>query len=73
MFPVCVTDWLPIVGVALAGLFTTLALAGRALQAMASGAPLDLRSARGAFWITVALSVGIYALYLILDETWLWY
>lgn len=73
MLAVCVTDWLPIVGVALAGVFTTMALAGRALQATTSGAPLDLSSARRAFWITVALTSGLYALYLIFSEAWLWY
>ncbi|MBW3582045.1 MAG: hypothetical protein KY455_03005 [Euryarchaeota archaeon] len=73
MLPICVTDWLPIVGVAMAGVFTTMALAGRALQATTTGASLDLRTTRLAFWITVALTAGLYGLYLVFDESWLWY
>lgn len=65
------TDWLPIVGVALAGVFTTMALAGRALQAAAPD--VDLGTARRAFWITVVLTAGIYGLYLAFGESWLWY
>lgn len=72
-FTVSVTDWLPIVGVAMAGVFTTMALAGRALQATTTGAPLDLRATRRSFWITVALTAAIYGLYLVFDESWLWY
>lgn len=57
------TDWMPIVGVGLAGVLTTL---GLMLQERAS-------AARGVFWATVAATVLLYGTYLVLGEDWLWY
>lgn len=64
------TDWLPVVGIGLAGTLTTL---GLLLSGLQSGAASRLVAARRAFWVTVVATALVYALYLVFGESWLWY
>jgi hypothetical protein len=66
------TDWLPWAAVMMAGIFTTIELALRALQE-AKGAAPDLRKARIAFIATIVASLLVYGMYLVFEESWLWY
>jgi hypothetical protein len=67
------TDWLPWGFVLMAGTFTTLALALRGIQRTAVGDHPDLRNAWWSLGATVALSLGVYALYLLFGERWVWH
>lgn len=66
------TDWLPVVGVGLAGTFTTLGLLLKGLG-NAEGRARAIGAATKAFWVTVVLTALVYAMYLVFDENWLWY
>lgn len=67
------TDWLPWGAVVMAGTFSTLGLVLRAVGRTPAGEKPDLRAARWALLATVVLSLGVYAMYLLTGEGWVWY
>lgn len=62
------TDWLPVVGIGMAGVLATM---GLLLEGLRRGG--DLVAARRMFWVTVAATAAVYSLYLIFGQAWLWY
>jgi hypothetical protein len=69
----CMTDWLPWGAVVMAGTFTTLALVLRAIGKTPVGQVPDLRAARWALVASIVAALGVYAMYLITGEDWIWY
>jgi hypothetical protein len=67
------TDWLPWGAVVMGGTFSTLALTLRALGRRKEGEALDLRAAWWALVVTILASLGVYLLYLLYGERWVWY
>lgn len=67
------TDWLPWGGALMVGTLATLGLTLRSLQRTPVGQAPDLGAARKALVATAVVTAVLYALYLALDEDWLWY
>lgn len=68
------TDWLPVVGGGLAGIFTTLWFMLQGLRETDLEARAErLKRASAAFWTTTVVTAVLYGLYLVFDEHWLWY
>lgn len=67
------TDWLPWGAVMMAGTMATLALTLRALGRTPVGERPDLRQARMALWLFLAVAAVVYSLYLVTGEGWVWY
>lgn len=67
------TDWMPWGFVFMTGTLVTLGLALRALARTPAGTTPHLKPAWTSFLVTAALSLLVYALYLVLGEAWLPY
>ena len=67
------TDWLPWGFIVMLGTFSTFWLIIRALEQMAHGKTPDLNLAKWVLILTLVLSFGVYVLYIIYGESWIWY
>lgn len=67
------TDWTPWAFVMMVGTFVTFWSLLRDVSQTPAGDTLDLRVTKLFFWATVVLSVGVFSLYLLFGEGWLWY
>ena len=67
------TDWLPWGFVVMAGTFTTLALTLRAIVRAPAGSKPDLSAAWWALAASAIAAFGVYLLYILYGESWVWY
>jgi hypothetical protein len=67
------TDWLPWGFVFMVGSFATLYFSLQAIEKTPVGQTPNLRKAKLAFNITIALSLLVYSMYLAYGEAWIWY